>query len=249
MALDEIRRILATGDDEERHAALARLAGNQDRAALDLLIEAMGDESWRVRKEAVSRVSAWPRADEAAAVLVAALGEESNVSRRNAAVEALGLVGRPAVPHLLGALATPPSMRKLVIDALGVIGDGRAVGPLSAELRDEDANLRAAAAEALGHLGHREAVPALLAALGAADLLTRLAALEALNRLGAGVPYDRLAPLLAEPVLRRAALEALGFAGDAGALPAMITALSDRSRGAREAAVTALQALHTMVLA
>ncbi|MBI5479328.1 MAG: HEAT repeat domain-containing protein [Deltaproteobacteria bacterium] len=247
MELDEVRRALQSDDEEARHAALAGVPADGALEALQLLVEAMGDESWRVRKEAVSRVTAWPRPEEAAAGLIVALGEDSNIARRNAAVEALGLVGRPAVPLLLDALQVGVVSRKLVIDALGVIGDARAVGPLSAALRDADANLRAAAAEALGHLGRREAVPALQAALAAGDLLTRLAALEALNRLGASVPYHILAPLLGEPVLRRAALEALGFAGDAGALPDMIAALADRSRGAREAAVTALQALHAMV--
>jgi HEAT repeat protein len=244
--LDEVRRALQADDEETRHAALAGVPTGA-AAALQLLVDAMGDESWRVRKEAVSRVTAWPRPEEAAAALITALGEESNIARRNAAVEGLGLIGRPSVPLLLDALAAGVANRKLVVDALGVIGDGRAVGPLATVLGDADPNLRAAAAEALGHLGRREAVPALQAALAATDLLTRLAALEALNRLGASVPYHVLAPLLGEPVLRRAALEALGFAGDAGALPDMIAALGDRSRGAREAAVTALQALHAMV--
>jgi HEAT repeat protein len=244
--LDEVRQALRSDDEEVRHAALAHVPAGE-AAALQLLVDAMGDESWRVRKEAVSRVTAWPEPEGAAAVLITALGEESNIARRNAAVEALGIIGRPAVPRLLEALDAGVVNRKLVIDALGMIGDARAVTPLAAALRDPDPNLRAAAAEALGHLGRREAVPALQAALAADDLLTRLAALEALNRLGASVPYHILTPSLAEPVLRRAALEALGFAGDAGALPDMIAALADRSRGAREAAVTALQALHAMV--
>jgi HEAT repeat protein len=244
--LDEVRRALQSDDEETRHAALADVPVS-GAAALQLLIEAMGDESWRVRKEAVSRVTAWPDPLAAAVALIAALGEESNIARRNAAVEGLGLVGRPAVPLLLDALRAGLVNRKLVVDSLGVIGDARAVPPLGAVLSDPDPNLRAAAAEALGHLGRRDAVPALEAALAAGDLLTRLAALEALNRLGASVPYHVLAPLLGEPVLRRAALEALGFAGDAEALPDMIAALGDHARGAREAAVTALQALHAMV--
>jgi HEAT repeat protein len=245
--LDEVRRALQSDDEEVRHAALAHVPPGGAPDALQLLIDAMGDESWRVRKEAVSRVTAWTDADGAAVALITALGEESNIARRNAAVEALGVIGRSAVPRLLDALDAGIVNRKLVIDALGMIGDGRAVNPLCAALRDPDPNLRAAAAEALGHLGRREAVSHLQDAVEADDLLTRLAALEALNRLGASVPYRILTPSLAEPVLRRAALEALGFAGDAGALPDMIAALGDRARGAREAAVTALQALHAMV--
>ena len=146
MELDEIRQALQSDDEEVRHAALAHVPAGGAAAALQLLVEAMGDESWRVRKEAVSRVTAWPEAGEAAAALIAALGEASNIARRNAAVEALGLIGRPAVPPLLEALEAGVVSRKLVIDALGMIGDGRAVNPLSAVLRDPDPNLRAAAA-------------------------------------------------------------------------------------------------------
>jgi HEAT repeat protein len=247
MDIEAVRAALRSEDEEQRHQGIAALASDGTREALALLVEAMGDESWRVRKEAVSRIAAWPAPDQAAAVLCRALGDESNIARRNAAVEALGLVGRPAVAALCAELDKRGAERKLVIDALGAIGDPRAVTPLCGSLQDEDPNVRAAAAEALGHLGRRDCVPALVGALRASDLLTRLAALEALNRLGASVPYPLLAPLCDEPVLRRAALEALGFAGDPDALPVMITALGDRSRGAREAAATALCALHATV--
>ncbi|HEY3351856.1 MAG TPA: HEAT repeat domain-containing protein, partial [Polyangia bacterium] len=247
MELEAVRAALRSDDEEQRHAAVAALPVDGGAESLAVLIDAMGDESWRVRKEAVSRIAAWPTPDRAVPALCQALGEESNIARRNAAVEALGLIGRPAVAELLVELHKGGAERKLVIDALGAIGDPRAVPPLSASLGDEDPNVRAAAAEALGHLGRRDAMPALLGALRGGDLLTRLAALEALNRLGASVPYPVLAPLLDEPVLRRAALEALGFAGDPDALPAMIDALAARSRGAREAAATALVALHATV--
>jgi HEAT repeat protein len=247
MDLELLRAALQSEDEEVRHEAIANLPVGIGAEALAVLVDAMGDESWRIRKEAVSRVAAWPDPVGVVPALCAALGEESNIARRNAAVEVLGLIGRPAVPLLLVELARGGPERKLVIDALGAIGDGRAVSPLTEVLGDADPNLRAAAAEALGHLGRRDCVPALFDVLRGSDLLTRLAALEALNRLGASVPYTALAPLLEEPVLRRAALEALGFAGDPEALPAMIEALGDRSRGAREAAATALVALHATV--
>src|SRR6185437_3676274 len=108
---------------------------------------------WSVRKEAAARAAAFGDATLAAEVLAAALAEPENVGRRNAVVEALVGLGPQAVPALVEALAKRPEHRKLIADALGLIGDLRAGAPLAPLIDDADANVRVAAAEALGRIG------------------------------------------------------------------------------------------------
>src|SRR5207248_2484104 len=134
--------------------------------------------------------------------LIAALSEDANVGLRNAAVEALAAIGKPSVVPLLTALRAGGEHRKLVIDALGAIGDPQAVEPLCSSMEDADPNVCASAAEALGCIGGPRVAEALVTMLHRDDLLPRLAALESLVRVGAVVPLARLRPLLDEPILR-----------------------------------------------
>src|SRR5262249_6459333 len=111
--------------------------------------------------------------------------ETATAGRRNAAVEALAAIGKPAVVPLLTALRAGGEHRKLIVDALGAIGDPQAVEPLCTAMEGSDENLRAAAAEALGRIGGPRVADALVSALHHEDLMTRLAALESLARIGA----------------------------------------------------------------
>jgi HEAT repeat protein len=209
-----------------------------------LLVEAMGDVSWRVRKEAAARAAAWGDPTAAALVLATALAEPENVGRRNAVVEALVGLGPLAVPALLESLATRPDHRKLLADALGLIGDLRAAPALAPLIDDDDANVRVAAAEALGRIGGSAARAALTRALARGELLLSQAALEGLNRLGAVLERRDLEKLLTTPTLRAAALEALGRTGEPAALSVVVAALGDAARSTAEAAMRALAELY-----
>ncbi|MSP62070.1 MAG: hypothetical protein EXR72_17400 [Myxococcales bacterium] len=234
------------GDEEARRAAVLRLVG--DEGDLPRLLEALGDTSWRVRKEAAARAAHWRDPGAAAAALVQALAEPENVGRRNAAVEGLVRLGPIAVAPLCEALSRAPEHRKLIVDALGLIGDHRAALPLAGTLADADPNVRAAAAEGLGCVGGPIAKETLTRvaweAFARGELLLSLACIEGVNRIGAPLPVERLVPLLATPVLRPAALDALGHSGDPAALPHLIASVAAHARGAREAAVSSLERLH-----
>src|SRR5438093_555809 len=57
----EVRRLeesLASPDEEARYAAIRTLALRDGRHALGLLLQALGDDSWRVRKEAAEALAA-----------------------------------------------------------------------------------------------------------------------------------------------------------------------------------------------
>jgi HEAT repeat protein len=238
--------IFVSGDEEARREAVARLEVGPGAAeaaeALAFLVEAMGDASWRVRKEAAARAAGWGDREGAAGALVAALAEPDNVGRRNAAVEGLVALGALAVAPLVQALETRPEHRKLLVDTLGLIGEGgAAVAPL---VDDPDANVRVAAAEALGRIGGSQSIEALRHALARRERLLQLAALEGMSRAGAHLGVEELAPLSLEPTLRAAALEALGRSRDRQAGPLLAAALGDAARSTREAATRALARLH-----
>jgi HEAT repeat protein len=256
MIVDElatVRLLLKEADEETRRGIVADLVRSiRDRdppaSALDLLVAAMGDPSWRVRREASEGAAAWPEPAHAAELLVAALHEAENVGRRNALVEAVVQLGRAALPALLRALRARPAHRKLLVDALGAIGDSAASEAIIEALADEDPNVRIAAAEALGSAGGAEVVAALTAAMEQARMrheqLFRLAALDALSRRDAQLPVAVLLPLLDEAPLVIGAVKMLGHSRDESASAALIRVLGHSARSVRESALIALRTLH-----
>ncbi|HMJ12234.1 MAG TPA: HEAT repeat domain-containing protein, partial [Polyangiaceae bacterium] len=233
--LAAIEAALRSADPEDRRQAAARLGELAGEALVPLLMRALGDEDWRVRKEATSVAVALAPSGDVLRGLVDALLPGENVGLRNAAVEALAGYGAPAVDLLSGML---PSLdadgRKLAVEALGRTGVPAALMALRPLLGDQDPNVRAATVEsiaALGTTGLDTAIPLLEQCLDAEDQLVRLAALDGLNGLGVVLRWDRLRRLLGDPVLQRAALLAAGRSGHADAAPLLVRAL-DRAHGA-----------------
>ena len=82
------------------------------------------------------------------------------------AAEALGKLGdQRAVEPLIACLKEKAVGRIYAAEALGKFGDQRAVEPLIACLKDEDLRVRRQAAQALGVLGDKQAAAPLIAAL------------------------------------------------------------------------------------
>lgn len=72
------------------------------------------------------------------------------------AVDELVVIGRPAVPMLIAALQSESWIQSFrATEALGLIGDRRAVRHLSRQLRHPNSNVRWGAAEALGRIQSR----------------------------------------------------------------------------------------------
>lgn len=237
----ELEKLLLDGDEEVRLQALKELArlGNGD--FLPDLYQALGDASWRVRKEAMEHFLALPAAASLCGEICELLHAQENAGLRNAAVEILTRVGRAAVPVLLEELTCQDhDVRKFALDILGAIGDPAAAGGMIRALSDEDGNVRAAAAENLGKLRVAEAVPALLDLLDEADLLLRFTILEALGQIGGRVPVDKLLQLDKDPLVRKALFDCLGRVGGLEAVPRLVNGLCDEMGNVREAAALAL---------
>ena len=75
------------------------------------------------------------------------------------------------------------SLRVKAANALGQLGDKRAVIPLIEALKDEKSGIRAEAAKALGQLGDERAIVPLIESLEAYDLRVRAWAADSLGKL------------------------------------------------------------------
>ncbi len=203
--------IALEGDEaaEARYQALIKAGTGED--ALEGLVAALYDVSWRVRKlaaELLARVDATPVLVDR---LIQVLGDRGQTGARNAAATALAQFGPPAVPALITLLRhEDPDQRKFAADILGELRQPDAVAELVLRLDDGDPNVRVSAAEALGRTGGVEACRALERLLDSNEALLRLCALEGLGQLGRPPPLPRLLPHLESLETARSAWRLLG---------------------------------------
>jgi HEAT repeat protein len=235
----DLESLLDSSDPEERRRATSELfirASDAPLGTCNLVLKALADEDWRVRKEAIATAFALAPSQELLDALVRALAPGDNVGLRNAAVEALGGFGVHAVTALGAALpALDADGRKLAVEALGRVGHDSALPILAKTIADEDPNVRVAAVEAaaeLGHAGVLEAIKTLETCLSAEEPMLVLAALNGLNALGVALPYSTIAPLFEQPLLRRPALLAAGRTRDPAAVGPVVQALERAVGGA-----------------
>ncbi len=238
-------------DEETRYRLVQEQAGRPFRESRALLFAALGDESWRVRKQAVEILLSMRPATDALHELVDLLRDEENAGLRNAAAELLVRLGERAVAVLLGYLDdSDHDLRKQVVDVLGVIGGKEAQAGLVHALADADVNVAAAAAEGLGHGGDAAAVPALLDALGQnEDLFFRFNVLTALSLIGIAGPLPTIIHQLAgQPMLLRPLYACLGRIGsDLEAVEFLLGGVLAPQTGIRQVALCSLvQVLHRL---
>jgi len=199
-------------DPEQRRLVVSTFARTSGSDAVAFVIRALGDDDWRVRKEAIGVVVDIGPSPELLDALIATFSNSDDVGLRNAVSEALAGFGRPAVQRIAAEMATlDADGRKLAAEALGRTGHPSAIAVLGALLRDADANVRVAAIEALGGVGGArtdEVAVFLATSLRSPELLERLAALDAINALGIALDWSELVSSVGVPVLERAALTA-----------------------------------------
>ncbi|MBL8924356.1 MAG: HEAT repeat domain-containing protein [Myxococcaceae bacterium] len=203
------------------------------------LLEALFDDSWRVRRLAADKLAASSVGDALVGPLLEVLSRRGQTGARNAAATALAHLGPAAVQPLVTLLRhVDPDQRKFAADILGELGRQEASASLVHALHDPDPNVRVSAAEALGKTGGAQARQALEALLGEPDALLQVGALEALTTLEAPPPLPALVPLTANPLTRRSAWRLLGRVRHRSAWVLVVQAL--RAKATRDAALLAL---------
>jgi HEAT repeat protein len=212
--------------------ALGRIG---DARAVVPLISMLDDSDGHVRLAAISALGTIGDA-RAVSSLIAVLKEGNSISDHQT-VEALRKIGAAAILPLIAALDVkdssgrgeavlgriylkdddPPEQWRAayalgsIAEALGRIGDARAVNPLIVVLRDSDRPGQWGAARALGWIGDARSVEPLIVALGDSD-----------------------------PSLRSRAAIALGQIGDARGVKPLTTALKDVDDSVRSEATKSL---------
>ncbi|HKZ16333.1 MAG TPA: HEAT repeat domain-containing protein [Geobacteraceae bacterium] len=242
--LHKLKKLLSSSDEETRRIAVVGLAEYPVGETKEYLFQALGDESWRVRKEAVELLSVSFFSSDMTEELIALLRSQDNAGLRNAAVEILVRLGAKAVPALHPYVNDPDhDVRKFIIDIMGSIGHPSFVPFLKRALDDPDANVRSAAVENLGKMGDQSAVKPLLKLLDRPDVWLQFTILEALGRIGAPVPISLLAPLADNELLKKAVYECVGAVGGAEGVAILLSGLGQKSKNARQSAACALDQL------
>jgi HEAT repeat protein len=145
-------------------------------------------------------------------------------------------IGKPAVPHLIGALKSKNDLvRKRVALVLGFIGDASAVPALVKSLEDRNADVRRWAARALGFIKDPSAIPALIISLDDEKIVNTSA--FALGRIAdvSAVPalINAIEKYRDNPDVRSFIPWALANIKDASAVPYLIKALGHYNRYVR----------------
>jgi HEAT repeat protein len=215
--------LAALADDSSwtRDQALQRLCALTDyRALLPHLTEALADGGDAERRNAARSAFATlaaPRAarPETALAWLTELLSSADADLRVLVASALGESENPgARPGLERALRDPhPNVVSAAVDALGLLGDPRAVNALVELAAEGEFWTRVAAVVSLGRLGDARALPALTRALREPWLA--VAAAEALGEIGDVAALEALRPLVeaggdAAPAALAAAIRLLG---------------------------------------
>lgn len=229
---------LLQDEQVEKRLQAARELSHLTTFAEQLFVQALGDEDWRVRKEAVTYFMQQVDAAERAETVADLLSHPDNVGLRNAAIEILIGLGPQVVGLLFARLACADAeVRKFIIDILGEIGYSSCVAELLPYLQDEDENVRYAVVETLGKLRSVAAVGALLDLLDNSEAGLQFTIFEALAAIGEGVPVERILPYARNTLFRKSVFNCLGQLGSADAIPVLLNGLSDPLRKNREVAL------------
>ncbi len=242
----EIQTGLKSDDEEIRRSAIQALKGFPLTDFRGLIFCAMGDESWRVRKEAVETFAGSAPSEADIDQLLELLRTEDNAGLRNSAAEAVIRIGSSAALPLIRMVKdSDADVRKFIIDLMGAIRDVNFVNPLLNALNDSDVNVASAAAEHLGASGDPEVIPELIKAIETNQaVLFRFSALGAMGTLGtltqpSPVPIEILR-LAEQDILCKAVYDCLGSISDASSVTLLINGFRKRQKGSRSAALKAL---------
>jgi HEAT repeat protein len=239
----ELAARLAHGDEAARLSAAEILSDDEAYDAAPLL-DALSDDSWRVRRVAVKGVAQRGAPEAINALLNSIVEHHHNASLLNSALQVLTSSDVDTVSPLLDLLKHPDAdLRMQAALALGEQRDVRAAAALVNALKDDDTNVRYHAIEALGKLKAVEAVDALVGVAETSDFFLGFAALEALTQIGDARVAPRVAPFLEDEMLRDPTINLLGQLGDDSVVAPLAALLNSQTTASTPLIARALASL------
>lgn len=239
--MPEMKRLPNDEDIEVRRKGILDLRGKSSEVAVPLLLRAMEDTSWRVRKTASEILAEEYPLERYVGGLMRLLSLEDNAGARNSSMETLVKLGKKVTSFLMEAFDTPnKDMRKFIIDIIGEVKDRKALPLLLKALKDNDDNVRASAVEHLGRMGDPSVVDALIEILKSGDLWTAFPAADALGRIGDRKAIPALVSALSVKALREPVLKGLGHLSAPETLEQIVPFLMDSSKTIQEEAIRTL---------
>lgn len=206
----------------------------------NLLFSALSDESWRVRKDAVSLAVANP-IDEVIDILIKGLSSEENAGLRNACQEALTKIGENVIDKLIKSFSNADrDVRKFIIDIVGDIGVGDYAGFLIEALNDSDENVVISACENLGKLRNEIAIEPLLKRIDPKNEWLSFVIIEALSQIGKPFDAQKIIPLWEISQLRKPILDIINMFDEKSRNELLKRAFEDKSFYVQENAAKAL---------
>jgi HEAT repeat protein len=206
-AEEGVSEVSASAEGEEETELLEE---EQVKDEIDIQIDLLGDADWVVRREAV--ITLGEMGDERCIEPLVRCLRDGDWQVRDAAVEALAMIGSPAVELLIRYLRDYDA-RKSVIKTLGKINDERVLAPLISMLRNDE--FKDDATWALAELG-QPAIEKLIECLEDKDEVVRKQAILALGEIKDPVCVDQLIEKLKDSnwFIRLSAASALEKIGD-----------------------------------
>ncbi|MCW5782746.1 MAG: HEAT repeat domain-containing protein [Nitrospirales bacterium] len=206
---EETADTVASAETEEGAEQEEELVEEQVKDEIDIQIDLLNDSDWVVRREAV--ITLGEMGDERCVEPLVRCLRDGDWQVRDAAVEAIAMIGSPAVDLLLRYIRDYDA-RKSVIKALGKINDERVLDPLISMLHNDE--FKDDATWALAELG-QPAVGRLLECLKNPDEVIRKQAILALGEIKDASCVDLLIERLQDPdwfirLSSAAALEKIG---------------------------------------
>lgn len=223
---EETTEVVASGETEETTDPDDEYVEEKVKDEIDIQIDLLNDSDWVVRREAI--ITLGEMGDERCVEPLVRCLPDGDWQVREAAIEAIAMIGSPAVDLLLRYVRDYDA-RKPAIKTLGKINDERvldplisfmrndefkddatwalaeigepAVGRLLELLKDPDETTRKQAILALGEIKDASCVDALIERLKDADWFTRLSAASALEKIKDPRGREAIKPLIKDPDL------------------------------------------------
>lgn len=204
------------------------------------IFDCLSDESWRVRKDAVSLVVEHPE-EEVIDILINGLSSEENAGLRNACQEALTKIGEKTVNKLISRFKTADrDVRKFILDIIGDMEISVYADFLITALDDEDENVVISACENLGKLKNEKSIEPLLKKLDKKNEWLSFVIIEALSQIGKPFDADKIISLWEVNQLRKPILDIIAFFDNKTATDLLLKAFSDKAFFVQEHASKAL---------